>query len=89
MKIIHILPEIDKAVWSKQNGSAKKKLGQGRHHNTATVPAETILAMRRMHEVDRLTMQEVERAYPQFSCHYVRDVLGYIVRANLQISTVK
>lgn len=89
MKIIHILPEIDKAIWDKDTAIAKKKRGQGRHHNTAVVPAETILAMRRLHEVERLTMQEVERAYPQFSCHYVRDVLGYIVRANLQISTVK
>lgn len=88
MTIIHLLPELERTIWNKAGdlGSrAKPKRKPGQHHNGAVVPDAVILEMRRLHEIERKTMLEVCAVYPQFSQRYVRDVLGYILRANLRV----
>lgn len=87
--IIHLLPEIDRAIWNKAGDHEKEKnggAGRGRHHNTAKVPNEVILAMRRMHEVERASLREVQRAFPSYRERYVRNVLEYVIRANLRVA---
>lgn len=88
--IIHLLPEIEKPIWNKVGDHKKsglKKEKQGRHHNNCKVSDDVILSMRRMHEVDRKSMAQVGRAYPQFSEDYVRSVLNYIIRCNLLLTS--
>ena len=85
--IIHLLPEIDLRIWKKVgNHDAAKKGQQGRHHNAARIPDETILAMRRMHEIERAPLKAVQAAYPWINANYVRNVLNYIARANLRVT---
>lgn len=40
--------------------------------------------MRRMHEVDRKTIRQVEQAFPGHSSQYVRRILGYEIRCTLK-----
>lgn len=80
--IIHILPEISKGIWDK--AKAKPKLG-GRK-GKCMVPAETILAMRRMHEIENKSYRQVANAYGM-SYRYTLNVLQYIVRADLRLGT--
>lgn len=47
------------------------------------VPNEVIVEMRRLHEVERLTVKQVQDRYPEYSTNYVKNVLQYIVRAKL------
>jgi hypothetical protein len=61
------------------------KRGTHTHHRKPSgpvvVPDADIIAMRRMHQVDRKAMHLVQRAFPQYSAGYVRNVLQYVVRA--------
>lgn len=89
MSYFHLLPSIDPVLWKKAGDHEAKQHGRGkgtgRHHNNATIPAETILAMRRMHEIERKTHQQVQRAFPDLQAEYVRRVLDYELRANLRV----
>lgn len=86
--IIHRFPEIDRAIWKKAgdlDAPIVRKNGQGRHHNNHKVPDETVLAIRRMHEIDRKPLHIVMRAYPELSETYLRSLLSYQLRANLRV----
>lgn len=48
------------------------------------VPDSVILNMRYQHEVERCTMRDIHRKYPQHHINYIRAVLGYEVRAKLK-----
>lgn len=85
--IIHRFPAIDQAIWNKAgdlDAPIEKKLEQGRHHHV-TIPDATILEMRRLHEIERKTIQQVQKMYPDINGDYVRNVLSYIVRTNLRV----
>lgn len=64
-----------------------KRFSSQRYHHKTTVPAEHVLEMRRLHEVDRKTYVEVGKLFPQYPKTYIRAVLQYMVRANLQLPT--
>lgn len=81
-QVIHLLPTIDRAIWNKVDKGAKPLPGR---RGKCTVPAETILAMRRAHEIERKTIQQVKDQFPQYSNEYVRSVLSYLIRANLRV----
>ncbi len=53
------------------------------------VPDETILAIRRMSEIERRPLDVILEMYPQLSRHYLRSVLGYMIRCDLRIEPMK
>lgn len=83
--IIHLLPEIDKSVWKKGGTAKKKRLAGKSHHNNAKIPDETILAMRRMYEIEGKPMRAVAAAFPEVSECYVKSILLYVCRINLRV----
>lgn len=88
MNIIHTLPEIDAPAWKKVGNHDKPKRGvPGRHHNNIKVPPETILAMRRMHEIEGKSLRQVQLAHPELQAGYVRSVIEYRIRGNLRVKT--
>ncbi len=82
MAIIHILPQID--CWKGDTAPAQKKGRKGK----CTVPDVEVLDMRYRHEILRQPLFIVEKAYPQYSAHYVRDVIEYKIRAHLRVKPV-
>jgi hypothetical protein len=61
----------------------KNKTESRGHYSKPTVPDEVILEMRRKHEIDRIPTTKIMELYPQHSKKYIRDILGYILRAHL------
>lgn len=63
-----------------------KKAKQPRKPSAAVkVPDETILAMRRLYELESHSYAEVHALFPQFSILYIRAILGYQYRAHLRV----
>lgn len=91
MTIVHILPEIDGAIWKALDAKPAVKPKQkrqgaerGPQPMNNKVSDDVVRAMRRMHEIDRKTIRQVAQAFPGYSSQYVRRILGYEIRCTLK-----
>ena len=57
---------------------------RGRQSKT-TVPDAVILEIRTRHEIERLTTNQIYAAYPEYSKHYLRQIMEYTLRAKLTV----
>lgn len=83
--IIHLLPKINAKNAGAESKKKVKGKGSGRHHNNAKIPAETILEMRRMYELQGKAPRVIQAAFPHLGIEYVRQVLNYTIRGNLRV----
>lgn len=63
-----------------------KEKGVGR---PIKIPDETVLALRRRSEIDRVPLQGIVKEYPELDPTYIRRILEYAVRTNLRLPTKK
>lgn len=56
-----------------------------RSNSRSKVPDEHVLDMRRKHELESYSQRQVERAYPQYSESYIRNILAYTYRTHLRV----
>lgn len=56
----------------------------GASRSNPKVPDEIVLAMRRMHEVERKPFKDVFAAFPQYTKNYIVAILSYTLRAHLK-----
>ena len=80
MTVQWVFPQLFVKDDSKPEKKKKEVLSHGLRTVKCQVPDSEILAMRRMHQIERKTAKEVIAAFPQYHWHYVREVLAYTIR---------
>ena len=79
-QVVYVLPKLEIRDNTKTKiRKHRQKYGAGA--GKCTVTDEEVLAMRRMHQIDRMTIQQVARRFSQFTENYVRSILDYSIRA--------
>ena len=63
----------------------KPETDQRGRQSRAIIPDEVVLDIRHKHEIDRLTTNQVFAAFPQYSKHYLKAIMGYTLRAHLTL----
>jgi hypothetical protein len=78
-QIVHVLPVIE------IHRNAKALPAKRPRGGTTTIPDSVVLDVRRMHEIDRKTTQQVLVAFPQYSRTWVLHILAYMIRTRLRV----
>lgn len=85
--IIHLLPEIScakNAPATKKKRRKKTVAGQAGQGNVK-ISSEVVLGIRRMAEIERKTLRQIEKEFPMLSNKYIVSVIEYTIRANLKV----
>ena len=78
----YLMPRLPKSLYyaSPDPKPEKKEKKVGR---AIKIPDEVIIKMRTMYQKEGSPMKDVIAAYPDINANYVRNILNYMVRANL------
>jgi hypothetical protein len=71
----YVIPQLHVRDNSKHKGKRYP-----RQAGKCAIPDADVLAMRRLHQVERKTAMQVTRAFPQYSPDYVKAILQYTAR---------
>jgi len=85
-QVFHVFPEIEGSKKHSANKQKKNKAIPGMGSSTkTTIPAETVLAIRRAHEIDRVPTNKLSELFPEIKKAYIYSITNYLIRRNLRV----